>query len=128
MGILSSILGFCDFGVGTSIGLVIGYYLFIYFQPTDVMVGSIFLSCSPISFFFIDNSALCDGIYLAGRGGSGCLEKFLVGEEARGGRGTERVVVVVNNISSLFLNTGPPTTIAIILTNFNGGIVLKQNR
>ncbi|KAL6295554.1 hypothetical protein ACE6H2_003696 [Prunus campanulata] len=36
MGILSSILGFCGFGFGTSIGLVIGYYLFIYFQPTDV--------------------------------------------------------------------------------------------
>ncbi|WCJ35077.1 Calcium-dependent lipid-binding (CaLB domain) family protein [Euphorbia peplus] len=36
MGILSSILGFCGFGVGTSVGVVIGYYMFIYFQPTDV--------------------------------------------------------------------------------------------
>ncbi|KAB5557698.1 hypothetical protein DKX38_008607 [Salix brachista] len=36
MGILSSILGFCGFGVGTSIGIAIGYYMFIYFQPTDV--------------------------------------------------------------------------------------------
>lgn len=36
MGILSTILGFWGFGVGTSIGLVIGYYMFIYFQPTDV--------------------------------------------------------------------------------------------
>ncbi|KAF2310138.1 hypothetical protein GH714_006703 [Hevea brasiliensis] len=36
MGILSSILGFFGFGVGTSIGIVIGYYMFIYFQPTDV--------------------------------------------------------------------------------------------
>lgn len=36
MGILSSILGFCGFGVGTSIGIVIGYYIFIYFEPTDV--------------------------------------------------------------------------------------------
>ncbi|XP_050208663.1 synaptotagmin-2 [Mercurialis annua] len=36
MGILSSILGFCGFGIGTSIGIVIGYYMFIYFQPTDV--------------------------------------------------------------------------------------------
>ncbi|XP_015884867.2 synaptotagmin-2 [Ziziphus jujuba] len=36
MGILSSILGFCGFGMGTSIGLVIGYYMFVYFQPTDV--------------------------------------------------------------------------------------------
>nr|XP_011459105.1 PREDICTED: synaptotagmin-2 isoform X2 [Fragaria vesca subsp. vesca] len=36
MGILSSILGFCGFGIGTSIGIVIGYYMFIYFQPTHV--------------------------------------------------------------------------------------------
>ncbi|KAL2319179.1 hypothetical protein Fmac_033055 [Flemingia macrophylla] len=36
MGILSTIASFFGFGVGTSIGLVIGYYLFIYFQPTDV--------------------------------------------------------------------------------------------
>ncbi|OVA19601.1 C2 calcium-dependent membrane targeting [Macleaya cordata] len=36
MGILSTIMGFCGFGVGISIGIVIGYYLFIYFQPTDV--------------------------------------------------------------------------------------------
>eukprot|EP00257_Ricinus_communis_P016652 XP_015574893.1 synaptotagmin-2 [Ricinus communis] len=36
MGILSSILGFFGFGIGTSIGITIGYYMFIYFQPTDV--------------------------------------------------------------------------------------------
>lgn len=36
MGILSTIGSFFGFGMGTSIGLVIGYYLFIYFQPTDV--------------------------------------------------------------------------------------------
>ncbi|XP_030541494.1 synaptotagmin-2 [Rhodamnia argentea] len=36
MGIVSTILGFCGFGVGTSIGLVVGYYMFIYFQPSDV--------------------------------------------------------------------------------------------
>ncbi|KAJ9675026.1 hypothetical protein PVL29_024121 [Vitis rotundifolia] len=36
MGIVSTILGFCGFGVGISVGLLIGYYLFIYFQPTDV--------------------------------------------------------------------------------------------
>ncbi|KAL6982666.1 Synaptotagmin-2 [Sarracenia purpurea var. burkii] len=36
MGFVSTIMGFCGFGVGISIGLVIGYYLFIYFQPTDV--------------------------------------------------------------------------------------------
>ncbi|XP_061363701.1 synaptotagmin-1-like isoform X3 [Gastrolobium bilobum] len=36
MGFLSTIASFFGFGVGTSLGLVIGYYLFIYFQPTDV--------------------------------------------------------------------------------------------
>lgn len=36
MGFFSSILTFCGFGVGTSVGVVVGYYLFIYFQPTDV--------------------------------------------------------------------------------------------
>jgi hypothetical protein len=48
MGILSSILGFCGFGIGTSIGIVIGYYMFIYFQPTDVKVGVLL---SPFLFF-----------------------------------------------------------------------------
>ncbi|KAI7737646.1 hypothetical protein M8C21_001779 [Ambrosia artemisiifolia] len=36
MGIISTLLGFSGFGIGVSAGLVIGYYLFIYFQPTDV--------------------------------------------------------------------------------------------
>ncbi|KAK0582656.1 hypothetical protein LWI29_028204 [Acer saccharum] len=36
MGVFSTILGFCGFGVGISAGLVIGYFLFIYFQPCDV--------------------------------------------------------------------------------------------
>ncbi|CAN0906209.1 SYT2 [Linum grandiflorum] len=36
MGILSTIMGFFGFGFGTSIGCIIGYYMFIYFQPTDV--------------------------------------------------------------------------------------------
>ncbi|KAL8109771.1 synaptotagmin-2-like [Apium graveolens] len=36
MGIVSTVLGFSGFGVGVSAGLVIGYYLFIFFQPTDV--------------------------------------------------------------------------------------------
>jgi hypothetical protein len=38
MGFFSTILGFCGFGVGISTGLTIGYYLFIYFQPSDVKV------------------------------------------------------------------------------------------
>ncbi|TMX01990.1 hypothetical protein EJD97_022914 [Solanum chilense] len=36
MGFVSTILGFCGFGVGVSCGLTIGYYLFVYFQPCDV--------------------------------------------------------------------------------------------
>ncbi|KAG6585533.1 Synaptotagmin-2, partial [Cucurbita argyrosperma subsp. sororia] len=36
MGLLSSVMGFFGFGLGTSIGLVAGYYMFIYFQPSDV--------------------------------------------------------------------------------------------
>ncbi|KAK1305354.1 Synaptotagmin-2 [Acorus calamus] len=36
MGLLSSLFGLCGFGVGISAGLVIGYYFFIYFQPSDV--------------------------------------------------------------------------------------------
>ena len=42
MGLLSSILGFFGFGLGTSIGIVIGYYMFIYFQPSDVKVCFLF--------------------------------------------------------------------------------------
>ncbi|KAK3157893.1 hypothetical protein QOZ80_2AG0129850 [Eleusine coracana subsp. coracana] len=36
MGFFSTVLGFFGFGIGVTLGLVIGYYLFIYFQPTDV--------------------------------------------------------------------------------------------
>ncbi|KAG7978211.1 hypothetical protein I3843_05G073400 [Carya illinoinensis] len=36
MGFFSTIFGFCGFGIGISIGLVAGYFLFIYFQPSDV--------------------------------------------------------------------------------------------
>ncbi|GAA0146254.1 membrane trafficking regulatory protein [Lithospermum erythrorhizon] len=36
MGFVSSIMGMCGFGVGISSGVVLGYYLFIYFQPTNV--------------------------------------------------------------------------------------------
>ncbi|MED6225990.1 Synaptotagmin-2 [Stylosanthes scabra] len=36
MGILITIGNFIGFGIGTSIGLVIGYYFFIYFQSTHV--------------------------------------------------------------------------------------------
>ncbi|GMH23654.1 hypothetical protein Nepgr_025497 [Nepenthes gracilis] len=36
MGFFSTILGFCGFGVGISIGLLIGYFVFIYVQPRDV--------------------------------------------------------------------------------------------
>ncbi|KAI3771301.1 hypothetical protein L6452_02463 [Arctium lappa] len=36
MGLISTFLGFSGFGIGVSAGHVIGCYLFIYFQPTDV--------------------------------------------------------------------------------------------
>ncbi|KAH7692596.1 C2 domain-containing protein [Dioscorea alata] len=36
MGFLSPIFGFFGFSAGVSIGVVLGYYLFIFFQPTDV--------------------------------------------------------------------------------------------
>ncbi|GAB2217992.1 hypothetical protein Droror1_Dr00001207 [Drosera rotundifolia] len=36
MGFVSIVLGFSGFGIGSVFGLVIGYYLFIYFQPNDV--------------------------------------------------------------------------------------------
>ncbi|XP_072977657.1 synaptotagmin-2-like isoform X1 [Typha angustifolia] len=36
MGFVSTVLGFCGFGSGLTAGVVIGYYLFIYFQPSDV--------------------------------------------------------------------------------------------
>lgn len=40
MGITSTILGMIGFGFGTTIGIVIGYYLFFYFQSTDVQASS----------------------------------------------------------------------------------------
>ncbi|KAK4481422.1 hypothetical protein RD792_012312 [Penstemon davidsonii] len=36
MGMISTIMGSFGFGIGVSIGVVIGYFLFIYHQPTDV--------------------------------------------------------------------------------------------
>lgn len=39
MGIVSTIFGVFGFGFGASIGLVIGYFMFIYTQPTDVKVS-----------------------------------------------------------------------------------------
>ncbi|RAL47392.1 unnamed protein product [Cuscuta campestris] len=36
MGFIGTVMGFFGFGFGISIGLVIGYFMFIYFQPTDV--------------------------------------------------------------------------------------------
>lgn len=41
MGFFSTVLGFCGFGFGVAIGLVAGYFIFIYFQPSDVKVISI---------------------------------------------------------------------------------------
>jgi hypothetical protein len=36
MGIVSTMLGVVGFGWGLSLGLVVGYFVFIYFQPNDV--------------------------------------------------------------------------------------------
>ncbi|XP_077229300.1 synaptotagmin-3-like [Tasmannia lanceolata] len=36
MGFLSSFLGFIGFGFGIPIGILIGYFIFIYFEPNDV--------------------------------------------------------------------------------------------
>lgn len=36
MGFIGTVMGFFGFGIGISVGLVIGYFMFIYFQPTDV--------------------------------------------------------------------------------------------
>ena len=47
MGVVSTVLGFSGFGFGFSAGIVIGYYFFIYFQPTDVKV-EYFLPILPV--------------------------------------------------------------------------------
>ena len=39
MGFFGTILGLFGFGVGISIGLVAGYFLFIYVQPNNVEVS-----------------------------------------------------------------------------------------
>jgi hypothetical protein len=44
MGIVSTVLGFSGFGFGFSAGIVIGYFIFIYVQPTEVKVGIFFCS------------------------------------------------------------------------------------
>ncbi|XP_073289992.1 synaptotagmin-2-like [Primulina huaijiensis] len=36
MGIISTIMGVFGFGFGITVGLVLGYFLFIYYQPSDV--------------------------------------------------------------------------------------------
>lgn len=56
MGFISTIMGFCGFGVGISAGLVIGYYMFIYFQPTDVKV--LFCFCLPLLLISLAKTAM----------------------------------------------------------------------
>ncbi|RWW40387.1 hypothetical protein BHE74_00054216 [Ensete ventricosum] len=58
MGFLSSLLGFLGFGTGIGVGLLIGYYFFIYFQPTDVKVGFLipFSASSLMAFFWVISS------------------------------------------------------------------------
>lgn len=50
MGIISTIMGVFGFGFGITVGLVVGYFLFIYYQPTDVKVR--------LFFFFDANSEI----------------------------------------------------------------------
>jgi hypothetical protein len=61
MGVISTILGFSGFGIGVSAGVCIGYYLFIYFQPSDVKVNIIyyFLFYSIQFFVFLIFSLVC---------------------------------------------------------------------
>lgn len=39
MGIISTITGVFGFGIGIAIGLVIGYFLFVYLESADVKVS-----------------------------------------------------------------------------------------
>lgn len=44
MGFFGLIFGFVGFGIGISMGLLVGYFIFIYVQPSDVQV-SLILQC-----------------------------------------------------------------------------------
>lgn len=58
MGIISTVLGVFGFGIGISIGLVIGYFVFIYTQPTDVKVCFFsFISVYLVVFSLLRNSS-----------------------------------------------------------------------
>ncbi|MBA0813699.1 hypothetical protein Gohar_027527 [Gossypium harknessii] len=46
MGFLSTLLGIFGFGIGTSIGLLIGFFLFIYSKPKTVKVSNEFIPAS----------------------------------------------------------------------------------
>lgn len=59
MGIISTILGVFGFGIGISIGLVIGYFLFIYSQPTDVKVCFFFSALLFMFFYDLFLEELC---------------------------------------------------------------------
>jgi hypothetical protein len=43
MGIVTTVLGLVGFGWGFALGLVLGYFIFIYLQPNDVKVLLLFL-------------------------------------------------------------------------------------
>lgn len=64
MGFFGALFGFLGFGVGVSAGLVIGYYLFIYFQTSDIKVCACpFLVVE--YFFFLDFRFLYGYLVLA---------------------------------------------------------------
>jgi hypothetical protein len=60
MGIVSTMLGVVGFGWGLSLGLVVGYFVFIYFQPNDVKVMRCCYSLSVSVFLCVSSSALLE--------------------------------------------------------------------
>jgi hypothetical protein len=73
MGVISTILGFSGFGIGVSAGVVIGYYLFIYFQPSDVKVNLIYPHYL-IVFMFFHSHFLASLLYIV----AACVFLFII--------------------------------------------------
>lgn len=44
MGFLNTLLGIVGFGIGLPLGLLVGFLIFIYFEPTDVKVPAFVLA------------------------------------------------------------------------------------
>lgn len=50
---LGSLLGILGFGVGISIGVIVGYFLFIYYEPRDVKVNCYCFLLERLIVFFV---------------------------------------------------------------------------